>query len=241
MNRLPEPEAAAPRAHDRRLSSILFDLDGTIADTLPLCMAAFRDSINAFAGRPVSDDEIKATFGPTEEGTLTALVPHARAAALRRYLERYEALHDMCPGPFEGIPEVLDFLKKRGVFIGLITGKGPRSADLTLARYGLKPLFDTIKTGAASGAVKDQRIEEVIAEFSLDRDKILYVGDWASDIHASRDCRIQVAAAAWAPGTDADMLATLKPDYLFHTVAALFGFLREVFPDPSDRQVAKSE
>ena len=233
MNRLPEPEAAAPRAKDRRLTSILFDLDGTIADTLPLCMAAFRESIQAFAPRPVSDDAIMAAFGPTEEGTLAALVPDSKEAALRRYLERYEALHGMCPEPFEGIPEILAFLKAQGVFLGLITGKGPRSADLTLDRYDLKQFFNTVKTGAASGPVKDQRIEEVIAEFSLDRDTILYVGDWASDIHASRDCRIQIAAAAWAPGTDAAVLKALQPDYLFHTVDAFFAFLREAFPAPA--------
>ena len=54
---------------------IIFDLDGTIANTLPLCIEAFRKSIEPLANRALSDEEIIATFGPSEEGTIMALAP----------------------------------------------------------------------------------------------------------------------------------------------------------------------
>ncbi len=100
--------------------------------------------------------------------TIAVLLPENQAEGLNRYLLRYEELHCRWPSPFEGIPEVLASLRAKRLFIGLITGKGNRSTELTLKNYGLGNYFDVIKTGASSGPVKDQRIEEVIEEFSLE-------------------------------------------------------------------------
>ena len=57
----------------KKIKALIFDLDGTIGDTLPLCIKAFRRSIEPLIGRSVSDAEIIATFGPSEEGTIMAL------------------------------------------------------------------------------------------------------------------------------------------------------------------------
>ena len=57
------------------LKAVLFDLDGTIGNTLPLCITAFRESIEPLAGRSLTDEEIVRTFGPSEEGTIAVLLP----------------------------------------------------------------------------------------------------------------------------------------------------------------------
>lgn len=203
---------------DLRVKAVIFDLDGTIGNTLPLCIMAFRESLEPLAGRTLTDDEIVATFGPSEEGTIAVLLPERQAEGLNRYLLRYEELHCRWPSPFEGIPEILSYLKAKRIFVGLITGKGKQSTELTLKNYGVENYFDVIKTGASSGPVKDRRIEEVIEEFSLDRKEILYVGDAASDVRACRDCNIKIAAAAWAPTANAPELEQARPDFLFSSV-----------------------
>ena len=208
------------------MKTVLFDLDGTLGNTLPLCMAAFREAIEPLAGRRLSDEQILAAFGPSEEGTVAMLLPDRKDEALQRYLERYEALHGCCPEPFPGVREILDYLKSPGVFVGLVTGKGPRSAALTLARYGLGDYFDVVKTGEASGPVKDRRIEEVIAEFSPAREEVLYVGDSPSAVTACRQCGIRIAAAAWAPTADIEALRSMRPDHLFTSIPPFFAFLK---------------
>ena len=210
---------------DPRLKAVLFDLDGTIGNTLPLCIAAFRESIEPLAARALTEEEIVATFDPSEEGTIASLLPEKRAEGLDQYLLRYEELHCRWPSPFEGIPEILSSLRAKQLFVGLITGKGNKSTELTLKNYGLENYFDVIKTGASSGPVKDQRIEEVIEEFSLDRKEILYVGDAPSDVKACRDCNIKIAAAAWAPTANAAELEQMQPDFLFSSVSAFAEFL----------------
>jgi beta-phosphoglucomutase-like phosphatase (HAD superfamily) len=53
-----------------RLAGAIFDLDGTLVDTLPVCFAAFRRAFERLGGPPHSDDAIRALFGPSEEGMM---------------------------------------------------------------------------------------------------------------------------------------------------------------------------
>jgi phosphoglycolate phosphatase/pyrophosphatase PpaX len=214
-------EIFAPKA-------VLFDLDGTIADTLPMCIRAFREAIEPLSGKQLSDADIVATFGPSEEGTVISLLANValRDEGTRRYLQRYEALHWMCPNPFPGVRELLEELRLQGVFVGMITGKGAKSAAITLRRFALEEFFTVVKCGSPDGAVKERRIEEVFAEFpQLVRERTLYVGDSPSDILACRKCGVKIAAAAWAAGTDAAALRALEPDFLFENVVELVTFL----------------
>lgn len=86
------------------LKAVLFDLGGTIGNTLPLCITAFRESIEPLAGRSLTDEEIVATFGPSEEGTIAVLLPERQAEGINHYLLRYEELHCRWPSPFQRDP-----------------------------------------------------------------------------------------------------------------------------------------
>jgi phosphoglycolate phosphatase/pyrophosphatase PpaX len=200
------------------MKAILFDLDGTIGDTLPLCIEAFRKAIKPLANKSLSDAKIIAQFGPSEEGTIQALIPNHFAEGIEKYIEFYEKLHFKWPEPFEGIVEILRHLKEKGIYLGLVTGKGLRSTRITLKVYNLSGFFGCIKTGSIHGPVKRERIEEVISETNLDRSEILYVGDAPSDITASKECGIKVVAAAWAPTSDFDNLQSMHPDYIFGSI-----------------------
>ena len=60
-----------------RLHGVIFDLDGTLGDTLPACFVAFRRALEGFSAREYTDAEIAALFGPSEEGMIQRLVPEA--------------------------------------------------------------------------------------------------------------------------------------------------------------------
>lgn len=76
------------RLENAMIKVVIFDFDGTVADTLPLCIEAFRRSIEPLAGKALSDQDIVSTFGPTEDGTIRALVPEHYEQALQDYLRR---------------------------------------------------------------------------------------------------------------------------------------------------------
>jgi len=120
----------------KRIKAVIFDLDGTIGDTLPLCIKAFRHSVEPLIGRSVSDAEIIATFGPSEEGTIMALAPNHYDKGVADYLQHYEAYHEMCPSPFAGIEELLNTLKEADIRIAMVTGKGKYSLPFHLNSLG---------------------------------------------------------------------------------------------------------
>jgi phosphoglycolate phosphatase-like HAD superfamily hydrolase len=213
------------------LRGILFDLDGTLGDTLPLCIKAFRKAIEPLAARTLTDAEIIATFGPSEEGTIQLLLPDHYEAGLAAYLDGYAAMHDLCPAPFPGIPELLRSLQEKNIRLALVTGKGPRSTEISLERFGLKQFFTQIETGSPSGPVKAARIADVLRNWSdLDPKQVIYVGDAPSDITASRQAGIAVVGAAWAPTAEPERLQALHPDKLFHSVRAFRQWIDAVSP-----------
>lgn len=202
-----------------KIKAVIFDLDGTLANTLPLCIAAFRKSIEPLINRSVSDEEIIATFGPSEEGTILALAPGHYDKGVSDYLKFYGDLHDMCPTAFEGIEQMLEDLKRKQVRIAMVTGKGKYSTDISLNRFKLGHFFEIIETGIPGGPRKAEAIA-VVLDFlkPLKKEEVIYVGDAPSDITASRKAGIRVIAAAWAETAEPEKLIALKPDELFYTM-----------------------
>jgi len=212
------------------LKCVMFDLDGTIADTHPLCLAAFKAALKATGGREFTEAEITATYGPSEDGCLKALVGDRAGEGLKIYLEYYRAHHRrLCPAPFPGMREVFDLVRARGAELVLITGKCAASLALDLAVFGLEDNFRIIKTGRPEGADKPADMRAVLAELGLDPLEAVYVGDAPTDVTSARAAGLPVLAAAWAPGTEIDRLRSLGPDRLCRTVAELAGWLEEAF------------
>lgn len=202
-----------------RIKAVIFDLDGTLANTLPLCIAAFRKSVEPLINRSVSDEEIIATFGPSEEGTIMALAPDHYEKGISDYLNFYKALHEMCPVPFEGIEELLTTLKNKQVRIAMVTGKGKYSTEISLNQFSLSHFFEVIETGLPSGPRKAEGIQIILDLFKgIKKDEIIYVGDAPSDINASKKVGVPVVAAAWAETAEPKKLIDLKPDALFYNV-----------------------
>ncbi|WP_205514143.1 HAD family hydrolase [Longitalea arenae] len=202
-----------------KFKAFIFDLDGTIANTLPLCIQAFRNAISPLVQRIITDEEIVATFGPSEEGTIKALVPEQYDLALSNYLLHYEELHDQCSKPFEGMAESLEELRNKNVRLAMVTGKGPRSTEISLRRFGLEDYFEYVKTGSAAGPIKHQCIDTILSCWTdIKREQVIYVGDAPTDILACRQVGIPIAAAAWAPTASPETLLSLAPDFIFYDV-----------------------
>jgi phosphoglycolate phosphatase-like HAD superfamily hydrolase len=208
------------------IKAIIFDLDGTIGNTLPLCIAAFRKAVEPLSGRSLSDEEIVATFGPSEEGMINALIPNQYEKGIESYLTYYCELHDMCPEPFAGIHEIIKYLKRNGIILALVTGKGTKSTAITLSKYGMESLFDAVETGSPLGPRKVKGIENVLKRFGLKPQEAIYVGDTPSDIISARTANIPSIAAAWADTADIRQLKEVNPDEIFFTIKELGAFLK---------------
>lgn len=181
------------------IRGLIFDLDGTLGNTLPVVIAALQETFLRFAGRAYTPAEIATMFGPTEEGVIARRVnPADYPAALAFYLARYEALHAETNRPFPGVIELLEALRERGIRRGLVTGKGPVTAEISLRQMGLAGLLETVETGSAEGAEKPLGIRRVLDAWSLDPALAAYLGDVPYDMQAAREAGVLPLAAGWA-------------------------------------------
>lgn len=208
-----------------KFNTIIFDLDGTIADTLPLCIAAFKKSVEPLLGKEISEQEIIATFGPSEEGTIRRLIPTQEEIGVQAYLKHYEDMHHICPEPFDGVANLLEYLKAKGVQLAMVTGKGIHSTRLSLQQFGLAQYFELLETGKPEGPDKINGIRRVLAKLNVSATDCLYVGDAPSDIKYCKEIGVPIAAVTWASTTNADELKPLNPEYMFSSVAEFKAWL----------------
>ena len=112
-----------------------------------------------------------AAFGQSEERTIRALAPNGFEDCRKEFLKRYESMHDAYAVPFEGIASLLDELRSARVPVAIVTGKGARSAAISLKVLGLEQYFTLIKPSSAQAPSKDLAILEVLNEWALCRAK----------------------------------------------------------------------
>ncbi len=208
------------------MKNLIFDLDGTLGDTLPICIKAFQHSIGPFLQHNLTEAEITRHFGISEEGIISSLLPDNSKAGLAAFLDYYSYLLEKNPEPFPGVQQLLHVLQDKGHFITMVTGKSLQTAMITLKKFNIAHYFHDIFHGSPTGEIKTHCINELIHKHILNKNETVYIGDAVSDIIASHNCGIQVIAAGWASTADIPALAAADPDYLFTSFTEFADFLQ---------------
>jgi HAD superfamily hydrolase (TIGR01509 family) len=219
----------------KQISCVIFDLDGTLADTGRLIFASFNHVATRYTGRTWTEQEILATFGPTEEVAIRSIVGSERAAeAIEDFHRFYSESHRGMAAEHEGIREDLAYLRSHGVLLALFTGKGKRTTAVTLTALGMDGFFDLIVTGddVENHKPSAEGIRKVLSAFGLGPEAALMVGDSAADIAAARGAGVGVASVAWDPFARgrADLPGA---DYTFGSVPEFSTFIRAAVPHKS--------
>ena len=114
---------------------VAFDMDETIADTIPMCIQAFQNSISPYVDHELGEKEIMKTFGLNEIGMVKSVVTQDWESAIKDFYDQYEQLHDKVTEMFPDMLRLLMFLKKQKIVVALITGKGEKCCAITLRKY----------------------------------------------------------------------------------------------------------
>jgi HAD superfamily hydrolase (TIGR01549 family) len=182
---------------DLRLA--MFDLDGTVADTLDLTFACFQAAVAPVLGRTPSREEILERFGPADHEIVSTWVGEAEAAAAveRLYACYEQALEDSAPIP--GMVNLLEDLRGRGIKTALFTGRGRPSTDVILRVMHLETLFATTVTGDEVPRSKPapDGIVAILRRLSVLPEHAVYVGDTIKDVESARAAGVLPLAALW--------------------------------------------
>lgn len=92
---------------------VSFDLDGTIADTIPMCIKVFQNSISLYINHKLSEKEIIQTFELNEIVMIKAVAARDWESVIKDFYLEYEKLHEKVTEPFPYILELFNFLKEK--------------------------------------------------------------------------------------------------------------------------------
>lgn len=207
------------------IKMVAFDFDGTIADTIPMCIGAFKKAVSPYAGHDLTNHEIVQTFGLNETGMIKAVVKDNWKLALQDFYFYYEKMHDSCKEPFSGIRDLIKYLKDKDVIVVLITGKGQKSCDISLKKLGMDSDFSEIMVGNEIRHNKVESISKLLKKYSIKNDEFYYIGDALSDVMACREVGVTCLSAAWSDSVNLEEIKKANPTYIFNNISSLKIFL----------------
>lgn len=191
--------------------AVLFDFDGTLADTAPdLAEAANR--LRSEQGLERMDEAaLRAVASQGARGLLRValgVVPgDADFESLRsRYLALYDHCFDARTRLFGGVEPLLEGLQQRGIVWGIVTNKPRRFAAPLVAALGLRPTRGCLVTPDELRAAKPdpEGIHRALEQLGVASSEALYVGDDLRDAQAAAAAGCAMAAAAYGYIADED-------------------------------------
>lgn len=205
-----------------RPRAIVFDLDGTLVDSLPDIVGAFRDAFAELGLETPPAEAVRGQVGLPLEAMYARFAPAERvpdlAAAYRRiYPQRFTR----SSRPYDGVPEVLADLRRHGFLLAVATTKRSDMARRFVAAMGLEGALDHVQ-GTDGFPHKPAPDVVLRALAALDADGAWMVGDTTHDVGAGKAAGLRTFAVTW--GThDAATLAAAAPDRLEPNLATLVG------------------
>lgn len=191
-----------------RVRGLLFDLDGTLIDTVALILSSFRYATGKVLGDPLPDAVLMRNVGVPLARQMREFAPDKADELLRVYREHNASIHDEMIAEYPGTHDVLAALFDRGVPMGVVTSKGTPMARRGLEIFGLDRFFEVVVTADDVPLHKPdpyplRRAGELIG---IPADECLYLGDSPHDVTAARAAGSVAVAALWGAFPARDVL-----------------------------------
>jgi phosphoglycolate phosphatase len=215
-----------------QVRAVLFDLDGTLIDSLPDLAAAVNRLLAGEGRRALEPDAVKAMVGDGA-GTLVARAFAARGGLpgpevepfLRRFMADYEPRSAELTRPWPGVVETLAALKQSGLALAVCTNKPSAATDAILQALGLAQWFDVVVGADATPALKPDpaHVTVILERLGVTAEQAVMLGDSANDVRAAKAAGVAtvVLSFGYAHGPVAELGADLIIDDFRQLPAAL--------------------
>lgn len=194
-------------------TTIIFDFDGTIADSLQLVVAVVNDIAVEETGKQlVSQDQLAGLRSKTVSEILNILqipmwkLPFFLLKGKKLFKEKSGSL--IC---FPGMKETLFELKKEGYALGILSSNAKDIIELFLKANRIDQFTFIHSESNLFG--KSTALKHVLESNLLKQEEVLYVGDEARDIEACKKLPIDVAAVTWGFNSR-ELLEKYSPTYI---------------------------
>jgi pyrophosphatase PpaX len=213
-----------------RLQTALFDLDGTLIDSIRLILDSYHHTLTQH-NLPAKTDEdwlkgvgtpLSVQFSEWRES------PEILEALIATYREYNLKHHDSMVTVYPGVLAALREIKAAGIQTGLVTSKNRLGALRGLKLVGLEALMDVLVCADEVSNPKPhpEPVEKAVRLLGADPSSTVYVGDSIHDMVSGRAAGVKTAAALWGP-FGRTHLESASPDYWLETPIDLVNLIME--------------
>jgi len=200
---------------------VIFDFDGTLADTRPALVAIFNRLSRLFNFQPIDAADLEKWRSLPAREVLRGL----RINPILRYFvfwkARRELFHEMeqvvfaAPGLAESISQLA---RKPDYKLGILTSNSRINVERFLVLKGCRE-FQFVETSTTLWS-KARSLRKIRKQYSRSGERVVYIGDEIRDIEAARAADVKIGVVDWGNNTREVLLAK-NPDYFFRTPAEI--------------------
>lgn len=208
---------------DTRPYAVLFDLDGTLVDSIALLLASMRHTFHGRVRQPTDAEWIEGIGTPLPK----QLTPYVESDEDReRLVNRYRTFqmenHDKLMARYEGVIDTLALLYQRGHPMGIVTSKGNSMMERGLKFIGAD---DYIEVAIGYDSVHIHKPDPYPVKAALEKleygaDEAVFVGDSPHDVKSGNAAGVITIAALWGPFTKSQ-LAPFNPTHFLDDIKQL--------------------
>ncbi|HPV88047.1 MAG TPA: HAD-IA family hydrolase [Bacteroidales bacterium] len=192
---------------------ILFDFDGTMADTIDLAFAIYNRIAPEYNRKPLNPEEKRMIAAGKPQNLLKqfGMSPQKLAAIILRIKKE---IHKFMPElkPYDGISQVVQEIKNSGYRLAIITSNSRSNVNLFLQNNGMDQQFEFIYSGKNIFG-KDKVFKRMFRKKNIAPAEVIYIGDETRDIEACKKVGIPIIAVPWGLN-NREILSTLHPDQM---------------------------
>jgi len=207
--------------------AVLFDVDGTLLDTIPLIVETYQFIYQKWLNRPGDMTEILSGIGMPLEDYFRRFPAELSENMKNDYLNYNRNNLDTHVGIFLQVPPLLAALKERGIPMGIVTSKRMATARHSLCDFGLESFFQVIIAKESTRVHKPEAepVLEGMRQLGLsDPGRVVFVGDSLHDLLCARNAGCRSAIVDWT-AMPVDELRAACPDLWLTGSSQLLSFL----------------
>jgi HAD superfamily hydrolase (TIGR01509 family) len=167
-----------------RIRAVIFDLDGTLVDSMPLVLRAFAHALEPFRPDLGIGEIFQRLGGPPARTLLELTGDETKAAEALRRLENFGFDNGALVQPFVGMHAFLETLHKRGLALAIWTGRDRSTTTAILTAHGLERYFAAVVCGddLLTHKPHPEGMEFILQRLGLRSEAVLYAGDADADV-----------------------------------------------------------
>lgn len=203
-----------------KITTLLFDLDGTLINTNELIIASFMHTLEKFYPGKYKREHVIPFMGPTLTESFSTVDANRVDELITEYRRFNMEMHDEFVEEYETVYETIETLHDKGYKIGIVTTKARNVVEMGLSFSRLKQFFDVVITidDVQNAKPHPEPIQLALEKLNASPEETIMVGDNYHDIEGGKNAGTKTAGVVWSL-KGKEFLETYHPDYMLEKMS----------------------